>query len=246
MKQSLPHLPPTQAERLFDQLSNVVFFVKDRAGRYAQANDTLVERCGLLSKSELIGKRPSQVLGDKLGGSYEMQDQQVLQGAQRVKDQLELHIYPNRTVGWCVTNKFALHDDQGKIIGLAGVSQDLPTPNMASADVTSLAAAIDHARYHLADTPQISDLCARSGLSPYQLDRRIRSIFGLSAGQWLMQQRIEHARQLLARDHAPIAQIAVESGYSDQSAFTRQFRRATGLTPTQYRRSAGKSGTAGR
>ena len=57
--------PPIAA--LFDQLPDIVFFVKDVEGRYTSANRTLAERCGLRDKGELLGKRPSDVLGDTLG-----------------------------------------------------------------------------------------------------------------------------------------------------------------------------------
>ena len=62
----MPVEPPVAA--LFDQLPDIVFFVKDAEGRYTDANRTLAERCGLRDKSELLGKRPAEVLG---GGGTE-------------------------------------------------------------------------------------------------------------------------------------------------------------------------------
>ena len=58
---------PFAAEALFDHMPDTVFFIKDRDGRYVSANQTLVERCGLRDKSELLGRRPSDVLGETLG-----------------------------------------------------------------------------------------------------------------------------------------------------------------------------------
>jgi AraC-like DNA-binding protein len=63
----------------------------------------------------------------------------------------------------------------------------------------------------------------------------MKSVFGLNSKQWLMQRKIDRAQRLLSSAEIPIADIALETGYADQSAFSRQFRKATGLTPGQYR-----------
>jgi hypothetical protein len=49
------------AERLFDALPDVVFFIKDRMGRHARVNQTLADRCAGGEKSRLIGRRPGEV-----------------------------------------------------------------------------------------------------------------------------------------------------------------------------------------
>jgi AraC-like DNA-binding protein len=73
-------------------------------------------------------------------------------------------------------------------------------------------------------------------LSPYQLDQRIRSLFQLSVRQFLIKVRIDSACEQLARTDQPIAAIALDCGYSDQSAFSRQFRQVVGISPLAYRK----------
>ena len=99
---------PFAAEAVFDHLPDTVFFIKDLDGRYVSANQTLVERCGLRNKSELLGRRPSDVLGKTLGRGYESQDQSVLETGQKLVDQLELHTVRSKDVGWCLTTKMPL------------------------------------------------------------------------------------------------------------------------------------------
>ena len=94
-----------KAQALFDYLPDIVFFVKDREGRYTAANRTLVERCGLRSRSELLGKRPSDVLGAALGREYEKQDDAVLASGEEITDRLELHVTESHDIGWCLTTK---------------------------------------------------------------------------------------------------------------------------------------------
>ena len=75
-----------------------------------------------------------------------------------------------------------------------------------------------------------------AGLSVYQFDQRIRSLFHLTAGQYLVKVRIDAACKQLAKSKEAIAQIALGCGYSDQSAFSRQFKQAVGISPLEYRK----------
>ena len=227
---------PFTAEALFDQLSDTVFFVKDREGRYVCVNDTLVARCRRTGKSDLLGRHPSEVFGDYLGGDYEAQDHAVLQSGEQLVDKLEMHVYEPHELGWCLTSKFPLVGEEGRIVGLVGISRDLKSPSTAGIEHAQIAAALAHAESHLAEPPSVVELAEKAQLSIYQLDRRMKQIFGLSTGQWLLKTRIDHAsRQLLTTD-TPIASIALDCGYKDQSAFTRQFRRTTGRTPSAFRK----------
>ncbi|MEM9304462.1 MAG: AraC family transcriptional regulator [Pseudomonadota bacterium] len=220
---------------LFDCLVDTVFFVKDATGRYVLANTTLATRCRRQDRNELVGKRPSEVLGPTLGEGYEAQDRQVLDTGTRIEDRLELHLYPERSVGWCLTNKFPLRNGSGDIVGVVGISKDLGAPRTDSAAFDRLKSVITHVQGSLDAAPTVRQLAGLAKLTPYQLDRRIRMIFGLSTGQWVLRQRLDHARRLLAESDRAIAEIALAAGYEDQSAFTRQFRKTTGLTPSRFR-----------
>ena len=226
---------PFTAEALFDQLPDIVFFVKDRDGRYVAANRTLVERCGLNDKRELLGKRPSDVLGETLGRSYEDQDEMVLRSGQPIVDQLELHVIRSRDIGWCLTSKLPLAGRDRGTAGLVGVSRDLGLPDVSSDEFAHIADAIDYAERNIAERPTIRALARIADMSVYQLDRRMQRVFGLTTGQWYLKTRISFASRLLVESDTPIADVAFEAGYADQSSFTRQFRRSTGLSPSQYR-----------
>lgn len=227
---------PFTAEALFDQLPDIVFFIKDAGGRYVCVNHTLVERCGLRDKSELLGKRPSDVLGETLGRGYEMQDRNVLETGQHLVDQLELHVIRSQNVGWCLTTKLPMPDKDGSIVGLVGVSRDLRLPDVTTEDFAHIAEVIRYAERNVSRCPTNQELADIAGMSVYQLDRRMRRVFGLTTGQWVLKTRISHASRILVDTNIPIADVALEAGYADQSSFTRQFRRSTGLSPTEYRR----------
>lgn len=73
------------------------------------------------------------------------------------------------------------------------------------------------------------------GVHPVYLSRRFRREFGMTLAEYARAARLEWAREQLASDRS-LAQIALEAGFSDQSHFTRAFRRHTGTTPGAYRR----------
>jgi transcriptional regulator GlxA family with amidase domain len=118
---------------------------------------------------------------------------------------------------------------------LVGVSQDLRLPNTETEDYLQMAAAIRHAEKNLSTPPSVTTLAEIAGMSRFQLDRRMRRVFGLATGQWLLKMRLDAARRLLQSSNMSIAAISLQAGYADQSAFTRQFRQAIGLSPGEYR-----------
>jgi AraC-like DNA-binding protein len=81
------------------------------------------------------------------------------------------------------------------------------------------------------------ELAGHVGVSERTLRRRFVVATGHSPRQYLIQQRTAAARRLLAETDMPIKQIAEELGYKDVFFFTRQFTRATGVPPGEYRRS---------
>lgn len=227
---------PFTSEALFDCLTDLVFFIKNRRGEYVVVNRTLVERCGRRDKNELIGKRADELFPPPFGASYREQDDQVLQSGNAIVNQLELHFYPAGGRGWCLTNKVPLRNREGRVAGLTGVSKDLQATSERSEDYSRVADTVKHIQQHYAEPLKVTDLAERSGLSSYQLEQRIRRIFQITVGQLIQKVRMEAAVKRLRDGDDSIVTIALDCGYSDQSAFTRQFRQTTGLSPSEYRR----------
>jgi AraC family transcriptional regulator len=83
--------------------------------------------------------------------------------------------------------------------------------------------------------PTLTDLANECRVSVRQLTRGFRTSRGCSIGDYLAQQRIDSAKRRLATDET-IKSIALSTGFSSQSTFTYTFRRATGVTPHEYRK----------
>lgn len=83
--------------------------------------------------------------------------------------------------------------------------------------------------------PRLENLAQAVGLSPFHLLRVFARATGQTPHEFLIQQRVDKARHLLAST-LPLARIAADCGFSDQSHMTRLFRRQHGLTPGNYRK----------
>ena len=85
-------------------------------------------------------------------------------------------------------------------------------------------------------TPQIDDFSRVAGLHPTHLMRAFKQKTGMTLGDYVRRLKIAHACRQLRADGMPLAQIAAECGFADQSHFSRTFKAVMGLTPLQYRR----------
>jgi AraC family transcriptional regulator len=87
---------------------------------------------------------------------------------------------------------------------------------------------------------RLADLARECGLSASHFTKSFRQSVGMPPHQWLLQQRLERAKLLLRDEDAQLAEIALATGFSDQSHFTRHFSAKTGLSPGRWRRSLSK------
>ncbi len=82
---------------------------------------------------------------------------------------------------------------------------------------------------------QVSELAAMVNVTPRTLNRRFQSCVAMRPVEYIQAVRIEQAKRLLESGEVTIKSLAYQVGYSDISSFTRLFKRATELTPKEYR-----------
>jgi AraC family transcriptional regulator len=83
---------------------------------------------------------------------------------------------------------------------------------------------------------RLSTLARECGMSVSHFTRSFRATFGVSAHGWLVQRRIELAKDLMRRTDYPLVGIALQCGFSDQAAFNRTFNQTVGMSPGRWRR----------
>lgn len=88
---------------------------------------------------------------------------------------------------------------------------------------------------NLQQTVSLGGIAEEFDVHPVHLAATFRRHFGCSLGEYLRRRRVEMARDLLRNRELPLTQIAIETGFADQSHLTRTFKRLTGMTPGRYR-----------
>lgn len=219
-------------QNLFDALPNVVFFIKDREYRYTHVNITLMQRLGVKRREDLIGRTTRQVFPSPLGDAYLLQDKRALEG-EIIENQLELHLYPNRAAGWCVTFKRPVFEED-RVAGLIGISRDLGLPDKQHSSFNRIQSAFKYMQLNYGSPLRVQSLAKIAGVSVAQLERQFKRVFQATPQQLLTKLRIEEAMRLLHGD-SNIAEIGQACGFSDQSAFSRQFKAVVGMPPKDYR-----------
>ena len=96
--------------------------------------------------------------------------------------------------------------------------------------------ALDYITSHYMQPLRLKHIAAHVGLSTYRIAHLVRAHTGKSIVQVVNHARVQSARHLLEHSSKSCTEIAYEVGFSDQSYFTRHFRRITGITPAKYRR----------
>ncbi|MEW6207060.1 MAG: AraC family transcriptional regulator [Acidobacteriota bacterium] len=103
-----------------------------------------------------------------------------------------------------------------------------------------LAQAKEFLRADFSAPPSLSALAATVGVHPVHLARVFRQFEGCTIGEYVRRLRVEYACRLMTTTDASLVEIALTAGFSDQTHFSRCFKRVTGMTPGQFRALVGR------
>ena len=139
---------------------------------------------------------------------------------------------------WYLSSKFPLFDRAGELIGLAGLMRDCMQPGSLLGPYKNMGPAIDFISAHFREPVTVRQLAKMTHLSVSQFERNFKKLFKITPRKYLTQVRLDAAARLLVETTGTIAAIANETGFYDQSYFTKQFKAAKGVTPARYRRNS--------
>ncbi|MEM8807822.1 MAG: AraC family transcriptional regulator [Cyanobacteria bacterium P01_G01_bin.38] len=96
---------------------------------------------------------------------------------------------------------------------------------------------LEYIEAYLDQDIKLASLAQLLDMSQFHFSHLFKQSMGISPYQYLLQQRVERAKQLLKQTDQSILQIALECGFSSHSHLSKQFRQLTGMTPKVYRAS---------
>jgi len=108
-------------------------------------------------------------------------------------------------------------------------------PTTGTLTSNQLRRALEFIREHLAENLPLAGIARSAGLSPFHFARRFKQATGLAPHQYLIRERVDRARHLLTHSATPLAEVAHQCGFCDQSHLTNHFRRILGMTPRRFR-----------
>lgn len=101
-----------------------------------------------------------------------------------------------------------------------------------------IARALSHIERNFTDSVYVEELAALAGLSVCRFVTVFRMQVGLTPHRFICHRRIRYAKTLL-REGVPMAQVASDAGFFDQSHLSRHFKSVCGITPGRYLRELG-------
>jgi len=104
--------------------------------------------------------------------------------------------------------------------------------------VSGLDRVLDHINNHLDTSLPLQHLADLVQMDVYRFARVFKQATGMPPHQYVLHRRIELAKRLLRESGLPVMEVALRSGFADQSHFTTVFRRLTRLRPSAYRSAA--------
>lgn len=221
---------------IFDSLPGFLCFLKNRAGQHLYASGLWTTRHGFREAWEMLFKTDQDLTPGAMAESYVADDAIVYRTGQPVLDKIEICLDAVGLPDWHVTSKYPVRNRKGEIIGILGISRVC----MGQSPIASLNVRIGPAtkmlQANLLEYPSAQVLAEACGLSVRQLQRRFTDALGLSPRDYWMKCRIRAACESIIKGEEKLGSLSDRLGFCDQSSFTAQFRRHTGVTPSAFAR----------
>lgn len=226
------------AVEMFNSLSDMYFYIKDRNSRWIVCSDATVRFLGLKTRNQVYGLTEHDFFPKAIADAIHADDREVILHGRRIIGRTELILDEFGLLAWASTNKLPLTGKDGQIIGLMGTTRTLKRPDDLPESYRQFRRVVEYIQANIAAPINITKLSGESNLSVSQFRKRFRGLFGLSPNEFILRTRLQRAARLLKSTDDPLIRIAIDCGFGDQSYFTKRFRDFFGVTPRRYRLTA--------
>ena len=124
----------------------------------------------------------------------------------------------------------------GQTVLMRTLTRQLPAPRVGPLPKWRLKRVQQHLTENMAEPITLADLANAAGLSRMHFAAQFRAATGCRPHDYLLQQRIEHAKSVLANTDTPLVEVALSVGFQTQSHFSTVFKRLAGETPGRWQR----------
>ena len=235
---SSAHLTHKYADRLHESIihkgDNV--FVPAGQPTYWRCQSANIHRQSLhiYLKPELVGQvaEASEIDTKRINlvNCFAKQDLQLHQVAMLLLAELESNGIMGRLYAESLTQVLVIH----LLRHYSTLTQTITSQNRSLTRI-QLQQAIDYIHTHLDRDLSLVEIAGVINISPTYFASLFKREIGTSPHQYVIQQRVEQAKEMLLKTDLAIADIALQVGFSSQSHLTQQFKRLTGMTPKQIR-----------
>ena len=221
---------------LFDSIPGAHYFVKDAHSRFMGGNKSFADALGEPSVEAMIGKTDYDYSPDFMADAFYADDQAVITSGKPLRDKIELVSSHDGSLDWLCTTKIPVRDQNGSIVGLAGVARIIQDSDSVYAGHPEMYKIVNFVKASFRKKLSVSDMAKVGGISVSSQERLFRKTFGLTPLMYLRRTRLNAACKLLRETKDELSQIAIECGFNDQTNMTRAFRLELKITPLRYRR----------
>lgn len=230
-----PTPSPVNMAELFEHLSGVYFYLKDRKSRWVACNAATLTLFNAATKSDVVGKSDWDFYPEQIAREIIADDRTVIETGRPIVNKLEVIVDEYCRLVWVSTTKIPAQDADGAICGLMGLTRVVDTTGMLPAGSDRFAKVIEFIEANYRGTLEVSELARIACLSESQFRKRFVKLFKISPQQFITRIRVQTAAKLLSGTDTAIAEVALKCGFCDQSYFTRQFSSFFGISPKKYR-----------
>jgi AraC-like DNA-binding protein len=222
---------------LFDHLPDHRFFIKSKCGHFLAANPYHLSRLGLAEETAMIGSTDEQVHPPAVARVFRQDDLRIMRTTRPLINHVEMLFHDERNRWeWGCTTKMAMRADDGRVIGVIGISYPaVPPAGTMDEEMEMLQKVVAEIHGKHRQALKVDALASEAGLSARRLNQLFQQAYRMNTQKFIIHTRVQAAVQTLLHTRMPLGEVALEHGFSDQSAFTRHFRRLIGQTPQEFR-----------
>ena len=221
--------------KMFENLPNIGFYIKDADGHIIAINRYNCEMCNIPSSDFAIGKRSCDFFPRPFAEFCMERDSIVRKSGKPIVNRRYAKV-ANLSVGARILSLYPLYGRDGEIIGtLCCYYCDKPDSagHFWEKRIDSIMAKIAD---NISKQIPLTKIAKEYGMSVSHLQRLFLKTIGVRPGRYIIQQRLNAACRLLEETDDGVYDIALATGFCDQSHFTKMFKRDRGITPGEYRR----------